>query len=320
MQRYIGFMAAFALAAASFGAAGQAFPAKPIHTIVTFAGVGEALCRMVGQQMSVFAGQPVIVESQAAAGGAVGAEMVMKAAPDGYTILAANPGTHVMRQFLAKANTFDAIKDFTPITLSWDTVALLAVHPSLPVSSMKELIDYAKKNPGKISVATSGHGTSHHMALEMLKLEAGVDMVHVPYKNGAQSFQDAMGGVVPAIFGVLAQLGPAIKAGKLKAIAISNDKRSALVPGLPAISETVPGYKAPPFWTSYYGPAGLPAPIVRRLNGDLIKAINVAEVKQKLDDAGFVVVGTTPEELSARNKADIDNMARVVKAAGIQPE
>jgi tripartite-type tricarboxylate transporter receptor subunit TctC len=163
--------------------------------------------------------------------------------------------------------SFDPIKDFTPITLAWETVAVVAVHPSLPVNSMRELIDYAKKYPGKLSYGTSGIGTSHHMASEMLKLTAGVDMVHVP-----------------------------------------------------TIKEVVPGFSGPPFWTSYYGPANLPQALVRRLNLEINKAANTPDVKAKLDGAGFLVVGTSPEELSSINKADIERAGQLVKAAGIQPE
>jgi len=305
---------------AATAAYSQAYPAKPIRTIVTFAGVGEALCRMVAQKMTENLGIPVILESQAAAGGAVGAEAVMKAAPDGYTILATTPGTHVMRQFLSKQMTFDAIRDFTPITLAWETVAVVAVHPSLPVNSMRELIDYAKKYPGKLSYGTSGIGTSHHMASEMLKLTAGVDMVHVPYKTGAQSFQDAIAGQIPVLYGVFAQIQPAAQAGKLKIIALQNDRRFPLAGDIPTIKEIVPGFSGPPFWTSYYGPANLPAALVRRLNMEINKAAGAPEVKAKLDAAGFLVVGTSPEELAAINKADIERAGRLVKAAGIQPE
>ncbi len=298
----------------------QAYPAKPIRTIVTFAGVGEALCRMVAQKMTENLGLPVILESQAAAGGAVGAEAVMKAPPDGYTVLATTPGTHVMRQFLTKQMTFDPIRDFTPITLAWETVAVVAVHPSLPVNSMRELIDYAKKNPGKLSYGTSGIGTSHHMASEMLKLTAGVDMVHVPYKTGAQSFQDAVAGQIPVLYGVFAQIQPAVQSGKLKIIALQNDRRFPLAGDVPPLKDIVAGFNGPPFWTSYYGPANLPQALVRRLNTEINKAAGAPEVKAKLDAAGFLVVGTTPEELAAINKADIERAGRLVKAAGIQPE
>ena len=305
---------------ASSVALAQSYPAKPIRTIVTFAGVGEALCRMVAQKMTENLGSPVILESMAAAGGAQGAEAVMKAAPDGYTILATTPGTHVMRQFLSRQMSFDPIKDFTPITLAWETVAVVAVHPSLPVNSMRELIDYAKKYPGKLSYGTSGIGTSHHMASEMLKLTAGVDMVHVPYKTGAQSFQDALSGTIPVLYGVFAQVQPAVQSGKLRIIALQNDRRFPLAGDVPTIKEVVPGFSGPPFWTSYYGPANLPQALVRRLNLEINKAANTPDVKAKLDGAGFLVVGTSPEELSSINKADIERAGQLVKAAGIQPE
>ena len=299
---------------------GQAFPSKPIRSIVTFTGVGEALCRMVAQKMGENIGQPVILESQAAAGGAVGAETVMRAPPDGYTILAANPGTHIMRQYLAKNSSFDPIKDFTPITLAWDTIAVVGVTPSLPVHNFAELIDHAKRNPGKLSYGTSGIGTGHHMSSELVKLQTGIDMVHVPYKSGGQSFQDLLSGQISVLYGVLAQLQPAAKAGKLRLIAIQNDRRFPPAGDILPIQETVPGYVGPPFWTSYYGPANLPDPSVRRLNAEIVKAINAPEVKAKLDEAGFLVVGSSPEELAASMKTDIERMGRVVKAAGIKPE
>ena len=310
-------IACFAVPIASWA---QAYPSRPIRTIVTFTGVGEALCRMVGQKMADNIGQPVIVESQAAAGGAVGAETVMKSPPDGYTLLAANPGTHVMRQFLTKAMTFDPIRDFTPITLAWDTIAVVAVHPSLPVHNFAELIDYAKHNPGKLSYGTSGIGTGHHMASELVRLQTGINMVHVPYKSGGQSFQDLISGQIPVLYGVLAQLAPAAKVGKVRLIAIQNDRRFPPAGDIAPIKETVPGYSGPPFWTSYYGPANLPAPLVRRINAEIVKAINSPEVKAKLDEAGFLVVGSTPDELAMSMKTDIERMGKVAKAAGIKPE
>jgi tripartite-type tricarboxylate transporter receptor subunit TctC len=311
---------AAACCAAPLAAWPQAYPAKPIRTLVTISGVGEALCRLVGQKMAENIGVPVIVEAQAAAGGSVAVETVMKAAPDGYTILSANPGTHVMRQFLSKSTTFDPIRDFTPISLAWETIAVVGVHPSLPVKDFKELLDYARRNPGKLSYGTSGIGTSHHMASELVKLRTGVDMVHVPYKSGAQSFTDLISGQIPVLYGVLAQLQPAAKAGKMRLIAIQNDRRYPPAGDILPIRETVPGYSSPPYWTAYYGPAHLPDPLVRRLNVEINKAISAPEIKAKLDEAGFLVIGTTPEELLATNKADIERMAAVVKAAGITPE
>jgi tripartite-type tricarboxylate transporter receptor subunit TctC len=253
------------------------------------------------------------------AGGSVAVEAAMKSAPDGYTLLSANPGTHVMRQFLSKATTFDPVKDFTPLTLAWETIAVVGVHPSVPVNNFRELLDYARKNPGKLSYGTSGVGTSHHMASELVKLRTGVDMVHVPYKSGAQSYGDLISGQIPVLYGVLAQLGPGAKAGKLRMIALQNDRRYPPA-GVAPIKDTVPDYVSPPWWTSYYGPAGMPEPLVRRLNAEILKAINVPEVKAKLDEAGFLVIGSSPEELASTMKADIERMAVVVKAAGIQPE
>jgi tripartite-type tricarboxylate transporter receptor subunit TctC len=309
-------LAAFGLATQAHS---QAYPAKPIRTLVTISGVGEALCRLVGQTMSQNMGVPVIVEAMPAAGGTLAVETSLKAPPDGYTILSANPGTHVMRQFLSRQVTYDPIRDFTPITLAWETIAVVGVHPSLPVNNFRELLDYARKNPGKLSYGTSGVGTSHHMASELVKLRTGVDMVHVPYKSGAQSFQDLIAGQIPVLYGVLAQLQPAAQAGKLRIIALQNDRRFPPAGAAP-IKETVPDYASPPYWTSYYGPAGMPAPIVRRLNGEINKAINVPDVKSKLDEAGFLVIGTSPEELAATMKSDIERMSVVVKSAGIRPE
>ena len=297
----------------------QAYPSKPVRTLVTISGVGEALCRVVGQEMAKSMGVPAIVEAMPGAGGSVAVEAAMKSAPDGYTLLSANPGTHVMRQFLSKATTFDPVKDFTPLTLAWETIAVVGVHPSVPVNNFRELLDYARKNPGKLSYGTSGVGTSHHMASELVKLRTGVDMVHVPYKSGAQSYGDLISGQIPVLYGVLAQLGPGAKAGKLRMIALQNDRRYPPA-GVAPIKDTVPDYVSPPWWTSYYGPAGMPEPLVRRLNAEILKAINVPEVKAKLDEAGFLVIGSSPEELASTMKADIERMAVVVKAAGIQPE
>lgn len=298
----------------------QSYPSKPVRVIVTYAGIGEALIRAVGQKMAENMGVPVIVEGQAGAGGAIGAETVMRAAPDGYTVLATTAGTHVYRQLLVKNMSYDPIRDFTPLTMAFEAISVVAVHPSVPVNSIGEFLDYVRRNPGKLSYGTSGIGTQHHMASEILARATGIDMVHVPYKNGALSFQDAISGQIPVLFGVLAQIQPSAKAGKLRMLAITNDRRFSSAGDILPLRETVPAYSSPPFWTSYFGPANMQQPVVRRLQSEIVKALNVPEIHSKLTDAGFVVIGSSPEELAAAQKADIEQAGKIVKAVGIQPE
>jgi tripartite-type tricarboxylate transporter receptor subunit TctC len=316
---------AAALSAASFAipsaAWAQAYPAKPIRMISQFAAGsgGDVLARIVASAMSDVMGQPVVMENQAGAGGAVAAQAVARAAPDGYTILAATPGTQVTRVFLVRNSTFDPIKDFTPITAVGETPTLIIAHPSLPVNSFKELLAYAKANPGKLSYGTSGIGSPHHLSAEQIKMLTGVEMTHVPYKAGAQAMIDVITGQIPLSYSIIAPAMPHIKSGKVKPLVTVRSKRALWLPNIPTVEELVPGFDAPASWTGLFGPANLPQPVLRRLNGDTVKAMNQPEVMKKINEAGFEVIGNSPEEFAALIKRQVELTGRIVKAAGIKP-
>ncbi len=298
----------------------QTYPSRPIRMVMGIAGGADIVARLVAQELNASMGQPVVVDQQAAAGGVVGAELVSHAAPDGYTILLASVSTQVMNRFLSKAARLDPIRDVTPITKGYDTVLLVVANPSLGVNSMKELIEYAKRHPGQLSYGTSGIGTSHHLSGEELKLLTGIDWVHVPYKGGPPVLTDLLSAQIQVGFTILATAQPFMKSGKMKILAVNNPKRYPGIPDVPTVSEQIPGYEPPPAWSAFYGPPGLPQPILRRLHDELVKALNTPEVKSKAQEIGFVIDTGTPEELTATMKADQALVGKLVAAVGIKPE
>jgi tripartite-type tricarboxylate transporter receptor subunit TctC len=311
-----------ALGAASLPAVGhaQAYPAKPVRTIMTVAGGADVIARIVAQRLTETLGQPVVVESQSGAGGAVGAETVARANADGYTLMLTSASTMIMHGFLSKQTRFDPVKNFEPITKVAETILLIVSNPSLPVNSVKELVDYARRNPGKISYGTSGIGTSHHLSAEMIRLLTGIDWVHVPYKGGPPVLTDLMSGQIQVGFSILATMTPFRNTGKIKILAVNNDGRYPVIPDVPTVSEQIPGYEAPPTWMAYFGPAGLPQPIVKRLNAEIGKTMNAPEVKAKTEQIGFRAATSSPEEVTQMIRRDLAITAKLVKAVGIQPE
>ncbi len=298
----------------------QTYPSKPIRMVRGIAGGADIVARLVAQELTASMGQPVVVDQQAAAGGVVGAEMVSHAAPDGYTLLLASVSTQVMNRYLSKAARLDPIRDFTPLTMGYDTVLLVVANPSLGVNNMKELIDYAKRHPGKLSYGTSGIGTSHHLSGEELKLLTGIDWVHVPYKGGPPVLTDLISGQIQVGFTILATAQPFMKSGKMKILAVNNPKRYPEIPDVPTVGEQIPGYEPPPAWSAFYGPPGLPQAIAARLHDELVKALNTSEVKNKAQEIGFVINTGTPDALIATMKADQALVGKLVSAIGIKPE
>jgi tripartite-type tricarboxylate transporter receptor subunit TctC len=311
---------------ACFGAAGpapadaQTYPSRPIRSIMTVAGGADIVARLVAQGLTEALGQPVVVEAQAGAGGAIGAETVARAAPDGHTIMLASASSMVINRFLSKSARLDPLKDFTPITKAFEAVALIVSSPSLPVDSVKELIEYARRNPGKLSFGTSGMGTTHHLAGESIRLLTGIDWVHVPYKGGPPVLTDMVGGQIQVGFTVLATATPFIKSGKVKVLAVNGAKRFHVIPNVATIGEQLPGYEAPPTWGGYFGPAAMPPVIATRLRDEIVKVLNRPEVRAKAEGIGFMVATGTPEELAETIRRDTAYTARIVKAIGIQPE
>jgi tripartite-type tricarboxylate transporter receptor subunit TctC len=300
----------------------QGYPEKTITIVVPYGpgGSTDLLARSVGQRMSESMGQPIIVENRAGAGGMIGSDLVARAAPDGYTLLVGTGATHGIVKFTTKALAYDPVKDFTALTEAVEVPIVLAVHTSVPANNAKEFVDYVKKNPGKISFGSSGTGSPHHLAGELLKQMTGIDMVHVPYKGAGQAMQDLVGGQIPSIFTTLSTAIPQMRGGKIKILGLVEAKRQPSVPEIPTIGESLPGYAMPRSWLGLFGPASLPAPIVKRLNAELLKALHAPDIRAKLEAAGMPVVGTSAEEFATVVKDDIEMYRKIATGAGIKPE
>lgn len=300
----------------------QAWPSKPIRLVVPYppGGSTDLLARTIGVKVGEALGQQVLVDNRAGAGGMLGSDIVARSAPDGYTILLGTGATHGLTLLLSKTVPYDPVKDFTPITAAVEVPIILVVHPSVPGATARDLIDWARKNPGKLSFGSSGTGSPHHLSGELLKQVAGIDMVHVPYKGAAPAVQDLIGNQIPAVFTTLSTALPHIRGGKMRAVGFVEAKRQASVPEIPTIGESVPGYVMPASWLGFFAPAGLPDAILKRLNAEIVKAVQSPDVKGKLEAAGMPVVGTGSDEFARMVKDDIETFRRIVTAAGIKPE
>jgi tripartite-type tricarboxylate transporter receptor subunit TctC len=299
----------------------QAYPAKPIRTIVTVSGGVETAVRALSNRMAESLGQPVIVEAQSGAAGAQGAITVARAAPDGYTLAYATNSAMLIRPFLTKNTPYDTLRDFTPITQIGEAVANVLVSNSLPVNNLQEFIEYARRNPGKVSYGTGGVGTLQHLTGELLQRMTGIKLVHVPYKNGNQSLQDLMSGEIQLLFAVVVTTMPMVQAGKVKMIAMNMDQRWKGAPDVPTIREVLPGYARPPAWMGYFGPAGLPDPITRRLHAEIVKGMHQPDIVAVFEKLGLGIdLSETPEAFAAQVKRQLEESGALVKAAGIQAE
>ena len=300
----------------------QAWPAKSIRLVVPYppGGSTDLLARTIGVKVGEALGQQIIVDNRAGAGGMLGSDIVARSAPDGYTILLGTGATHGLTLLLSKAIPYDPVKDFTAITAAVEVPIILVVHPSIPGSTAKDLIEWAKKNPGKLAFGSSGTGSPHHLSGELLKQVAGIDMVHVPYKGAAPAVQDLIGNQIPAVFTTLSTALPHIKGGKIRAVGFVEAKRQGSVPEIPTIGESVPGYVMPASWLGFFAPAGLPDAILKRLNAEIVKAVQSPDVKSRLEAAGMPVVGTSSEEFSRMVKDDIETFRRIVNGAGLKAE
>jgi tripartite-type tricarboxylate transporter receptor subunit TctC len=300
----------------------QSFPSKPMRVIVPYSpgGTTDLLARVVGQKLNERSGQPVVVENKPGANGMIGIDMVAKSAPDGHTLGIASAGTHAANASLYKNMPHDPIKDFTPVTLAVSAPMLLIVHPSLKVDSVKDLIALAKSKPGQISYASGGSGSSQHLAMELFKMMAGIDMTHVPYKGSAASYTDLLAGAVSAEIDVLPTALPPVKSGKLKAIGTGSAQRLVSVPDVPTIAEAgVPGYEASA-WYGFVGPAGIPKDLLAKLNAEIARALKLPDVAERLGAAGLIVVASTPEEFASHIRSETDKATKIIKSANIQPD
>jgi tripartite-type tricarboxylate transporter receptor subunit TctC len=309
-----------ALFSAAQLAQAQAWPVKPVRMVLALGGGADPAARALAEKLGESLGQPFIVELQAGAGGAIGAEMVARAPADGYTILLASPNSHVNRTVLVKKIPYDPVRDFTPIAKLAETILCITAGRSAPVGSLQDLVNYARQNPGKLSYSTSGIGTGHHLNAEQLQFRTGIRMVHVPYKTGQQQMQDLLGEQVPIAFTVVATALPHVASGKVRMLAIIGSKRFASLPDVPTVQEIVPGYESLPGWLAFFGPAGLPGPLVARLNAEALKLLSQEELRGKWNSVGFVVDTSSPEELAEMLKRQLTVVAAIAKQAGIQPE
>ena len=310
-------VAAVGIAAAP-AAAEDKYPSKPITIVVPFSagGTTDILARIVGVKLGETLGETVIIDNRPGAGGNIGAALVAKAKPDGYTLLMGTVGTHAINQTLYPKLSFDPIKDFAPLTRVANLPNLLVVHPSVPVKNVQELIAYAKANPGKLNFGSSGNGSSIHLSGELFKNMTGIDMQHVPYKGSAPAVTDLLGGQISMMFDNMPSAIQHVKSGKLRPLAVTTTKRSPALPNVPTIAESgVKGYEA----TSWFGllaPAGTPPALVNRLNAELVKILAMPDVKKQMAEQGAETYSETPAAFSAFIKSETAKWAKVVKASG----
>jgi tripartite-type tricarboxylate transporter receptor subunit TctC len=293
--------------------------AKPITIVVPFP-PGPALdlvARLAGAKLSAALGQAVVVENKAGANGTIGSNFVARAAPDGYTLLAATAGTHVTAVHLMKSLPYDPVKDFTPIIAAVEPATCLVVNKSLPVNSVQELIAYAKAHPGELNYGSSGVGSVFQMMGELFNQTAGVKINHVPYRGVAPAMQDVIGGHIPMVFISVSNAMAGVKQGSVKILAVLEPERYSKLPDVPSMTEIVPAFRKPSSWFGFFGPAGMPAPIVKRLNVEINKAFAEPDVRAKLEASDFAIIGGTPEDFAALLKDGIARYGKIIKDAGI---
>jgi tripartite-type tricarboxylate transporter receptor subunit TctC len=299
----------------------QNYPAKPVRIIVPYApgGIADNLARLIGQKLTAAWGQPVLVENRPGAGTNLGSELVAKAAPDGYTLLSAGIANTVGPALYPKL-PYDPIKDFAWVTNMAKVPVLLVVHPSLPARNAKEIIALAKAKPGTLAYGSSGIATSGHLAGELFKRYAGVDLTHVPYKGSAQALVDVIAGQLPLYFGAMASPLPHVKTGRLRAIAVTTLKRASAAPDIPTLDEQgLQGFETST-WYGVAAPSGTPKDIVLKLNAEIVRIIKLPDVRERLASEGADFVGDTPEELTQFVKAEIEKWGKIVKQSGAKAE
>jgi tripartite-type tricarboxylate transporter receptor subunit TctC len=297
------------------------YPDHPVRMIVPFtpAGATDMLARLVGERLGAKLGQSVVIDNRAGAGGNVGAEIAARAAPDGYTLLMGPASIYAISATLYPRLGYDLAKDLTPVSLVANVPHVLLVNNDLPVKSVPELIQFAKKKPGELNIASQGSGTVSHLEAELLKHMAGIEMLHVPYRGSAPAILDLIGGRVHVMFDSIASALPHIRAGKLRAIAVASNARSSLLPNMPTVAESLPGYSAHS-WLGIFVPAGTPQSIVQRLQRDLVAAIDEPKTQARLVEAGFEPRSSTQEEFAKLVRDEMEKWRPVVKMSGATPD
>src|SRR5262245_27866187 len=300
----------------------QTYPDRPVRLIVPFsAGItGDTLARIPGQKFSRLWGQPVVVDNRVGANGTIGTEAAAKAPADGYTLVLANDAGLATSPALYPKLPYDPARDFAPITLAASIPIVLVVNASFPASSVKELVDQAKANPGKIHYASGGNGSAQHLPMEMLKLAAGIDLVHVPYKGLGPAFNDVVSGQIPVMFAGMSNVFPHLKSGRIRALAIASAHRSGAMPELQTMQEAgIAGFDYAA-WAGFLAPAGTAPSIIDKVNADLKKVLGMPEVRDKLAALGFEIVPGTPQEFGDLIRREMAKVGKLVKDAGIRAD
>ncbi len=320
MKSRIAVLACLALALGAPPAGAQTFPSKPVRILVgvTPGGTTDTLARFLAQEMAKELGQPVVVENRAGAGGNIAAEAVAKSPADGYTLVFVNTSHSVNMGLYGDKVPYDAVKDFTPITQVSTGPAVLVAAKDFPAKDVNELIALARAQPGKLDFAVGGLGTSIHMAGELFKMSAGVNIVNIPYKGSMPALTDVIGGQVKLMFAPVINAVPQVKAGKVKALGVTSTTRIPALPDVPPIADVLPGYECSAYF-GLLGPARLPKEVTARLHAAAARAAQSPELKARLEPDGSRIVGGTPEEFAAFLAADVEKWRRVVKATGAKP-
>jgi len=298
------------------------YPNKPIRMIVPFppGGPNDILGRVVAAKLTEQLGQQVVVDNRGGAGGIIGAEIAARSAADGHTLLLSGTASMAINPGLHKKLPYVPLKDFAPISMLATAPSLLTVHPSLAVRSVKDLITLAQAKPGKLNFVSAGHGTPPHLAGELFKSMTGVDMVHVPYKGGGPALADLLAGQVELYFSGISSVLPFVKENRLRGVAVTSAKRTAVLPDTPTVSESgLPGFEVSN-WYAVAAPAATPPAIIKRLNAEILTVLTVPELKKRFFELAADPFGSTPEQLAAYNRTELVKWARAIKAAGITPE
>jgi len=309
------------LVALALPVAAQQYPAKPVRIVVPFppGGPTDIVARLMAPKLAEALGQQVIIDNRGGAGGAIATEQVAKSAPDGYTLIMGTIGGLAVAKSLNPKLGYDTLRDLAPITQSVTVTSILVTHPSVPAKNVRELLALAKKGSGKLNYASSGNGTITHLAGELFKLMGKIDITHVPYKGGAPALVALVSGEVDMSYENSLIITPHIKSGKVKGLAVTGAKRSALLPDLPTIAETLPGYSASG-WYGLLAPAAVPKTVITRLHSEAVKALRAPDVVEKLSGQGAEPVASTPEEFTAFIRSETDKWAKLVKAANMRTD
>ena len=312
---------ALALLVAPDAAPAQTYPSRPITIVAGYTpgAVSDLAARTIAEGLHQEWGQPVIVDNRPGSGSNIAAGLVARAAPDGYTLMVGTDATMTSNVYLYRHTPFDPVKDFAPITNAGANIICLAVNAELPIRTVADVIAYARANPGKLNYGSSGTGSPHHLAGELLRQKTGIDIAHIPYKGGGAAVNDLLGGHIGMAFLSLSAAVPHMNTGKIRIVAVVERTRYAAMPDIPTIGETVPGFEMSS-WVAFFAPAGTPPETIARLNAAMAKILNAEAVKAKLANLGLVVQAGTPEQLGEIVRDGLKVRGELIKAAGIQPE